>query len=147
MLDLVGMRPAPREGAVSGLDIALNLSRAGAAYVRDVTSALAPYGLGDASSRFALALMLDRGEVRPGHLAHDLDLSTSGVSDLLDRLEGAGLVVRSHEDLVDRRAVVVCLTELGVQAANVQLDVFTRHAVPLCQALAWTIASPSKELP
>jgi len=145
VLSILAVAPVPGRADAGRLDAAIELSRAGSAFADEVDAVLTPYGANDASARFTVALLLDRGQLRPGHLAHDLDLSTSGTSDLLDRLETAGAVRRSHDD-ADRRAVVVRLTARGDRAANEQLDVFATHAESLCQALSHTLPAPMKEL-
>ena len=61
-----------------------------------------------------LALMYRRAPelVHPKQIARELDLSTSGVTGRLDRLEGLGLLSRSP-DAEDRRALRVSLTDRG----------------------------------
>ncbi|MBV9511327.1 MAG: winged helix-turn-helix transcriptional regulator [Caulobacteraceae bacterium] len=54
---------------------------------------------------------------RPCDLAAALTMTTGGMTKRLDRLEQAGMV-RRDRDLVDRRGVVVALTERGLEAAR-----------------------------
>lgn len=64
-----------------------------------------------------LQIALD-GPMRPGQIQDLTGLSSGGVSKMLDRMEGAGLVARRHGALAtDRRASVVTLTPKGQRAA------------------------------
>jgi DNA-binding MarR family transcriptional regulator len=138
-LSLLHVEPAADAPALSALAAAVAMGGVGAAYGDEVIPVMAELGVANRGERFAITLLLDRGQMRPTHLAHDLGLSTSGMTDLLDRLETSGLVQRSHDDVSDRRAVVVRLTELGERAADTQLDVFARHIDALATALALTL--------
>jgi DNA-binding MarR family transcriptional regulator len=115
------------------------LSTAGAAFVADATEALETFGVRESADRFTIALLDLHGTQRPTQLAHELRLTPSGTSGVLARLEAADLIIRRH-DLTpgDRRAVVVELTARGRKAADVQLDVFARHAESLTRALCLT---------
>jgi DNA-binding MarR family transcriptional regulator len=115
------------------------LSTAGAAFVADATEALETFGVRESADRFTIALLDLHGTQRPTQIAHELRLTPSGTSGVLARLEAADLIIRRH-DLTpgDRRAVVVELTARGRKAADVQLDVFARHAESLTRALCLT---------
>jgi DNA-binding MarR family transcriptional regulator len=54
---------------------------------------------------------------RPGDLAKALNVSTGGMTKRLDRLEGAGCIVRER-DPNDRRGIVIRLTPEGARTAN-----------------------------
>lgn len=57
------------------------------------------------------------GPQQPGSIAALLGLTSGGVSKMIDRLEGSGLVGRAHGAVPgDRRAVLVELTDLGRDA-------------------------------
>lgn len=138
-------QPAPEEDPVRAKDAIgtiRTLAELGAAFMDDVREALAPFGIGDGSERHALTQLLLNGPVRPNDLAHELVLTPAGISGLLDRLEDAGVISRSH-DLVpgDRRAVLVDLTGRGRDAMDAQLAVFVRHAPALISALGATMAT------
>jgi DNA-binding MarR family transcriptional regulator len=126
---------APAEPLVAGEA----MTRAGAGYVAEAAEALRPHGVRDFADRFTLALVHLNGFERPTQIADELGLTPSGTSGVLARLEQAGLLTRRH-DLTpgDRRAVVVALTPRGEEVADLQLDVFARHAHTLAQALTRT---------
>lgn len=115
------------------------ITSAGAGYVADVVRVLEPFGIHEFSGRFTLALLDLRAVQRPTQIADELGLTPSGTSGVLTRLDRAGLISRKH-DLTpgDRRAVVVELTPRGKEAADLQVDVFSRHADALGQALTLT---------
>ena len=144
VLDLLGHGRLPHSGPVTAMESMLGLASAGAAYADEVTWALRPYGITREHQRFALTLLLDRGIMRPSHMADELRLSRPSATALVHRLVGLGLARSGHDDPLDHRAVVVRLTERGVRAANVQLDVFARHSTPVCTALARTSPAPEE---
>jgi DNA-binding MarR family transcriptional regulator len=134
--------PTPEVGgsaAVDPLVAASEMGRAGAAFVEDVTHALAPFGIREFADRFTLVLILLNGHQRPSQIADELGFSLSGTSGLLTRLEEAGLITRRHDAIAgDRRAVKLELTARGEEAALVQLSTFARHAPSLAAALRLT---------
>ncbi len=142
ILDLLDMtvEQAPRPSGV--MEAISGMARVGQAYADEATAALRPYGVTHETERFTLTLLLDRGEVRPRDLVHEFGLAANQVTLLLDRMSEAGLLTRDHDDPADRRAVVVRLTERGEEAANLQLDVFARHADRVASALALTAHRP-----
>jgi DNA-binding MarR family transcriptional regulator len=75
------------------------------------------------------------GHTRPRQLIEQTALSSSGVSQLLDRLENAGLVRRRTGEPPDRRAVTVELTQHGRQHLERQLARVAEHLTLLQQAL------------
>jgi DNA-binding MarR family transcriptional regulator len=138
-LDLLDVAVEPAPEPVNVAEAAAVMARAGQAYAEEATTSLQPYGVTDEHERFTLTLLLDRGQVRPRDLVHEFGLPGNQVTLLLDRMVDAGLITRNHDDPGDRRAVVVHLTARGEEAANVQLDVFARHAKPVAAALALTV--------
>jgi DNA-binding MarR family transcriptional regulator len=127
------------DSAVDPLVAVAEMTRAGAAFVEDVTSALEPFDAGEFADRFALALIFLHGQQRPTQIADELGFTLSGTSGLLTRLESAGLITRRHDVTVgDRRAVKVELTPRGEESVLVQLDTFARHAPRIIAALRLT---------
>jgi len=58
-----------------------------------------------------------RGELSPSELLKNVALSSGGMTARLDKLEEAGLIARKP-DPIDRRMLVIELTELGQQAID-----------------------------
>ena len=72
--------------------------------------------------QFDALVILDRaGDLTIGELSNRLYLAYSTTTDLVDRLERAGFVVRSR-DTADRRVVLVKLQEKGKQVIERVLD-------------------------
>lgn len=73
-----------------------------------------------------LLVLWEKGSIRLGEIAHELELATHAVSPIIDRLEDSGLV-RRIKDPDDARAVLVELTKAGRElesaAASVQDEV------------------------
>jgi DNA-binding MarR family transcriptional regulator len=139
LLDALGTAVLPSDGVhVSPLDAAAALAGVGAAYVDDVQNAIAPFGITHAADRQTIALLREHGGLRPSELASTLHLTTGGVSQLVDRLEGSDLVRRTHPTDGDRRTVVVTLTDRGDEAAAALLDCLDRHLPAICSALVLT---------
>lgn len=141
VLDLLGA-PVPEHdlaGPADPIAAIEAMARAGAGYVAEVVHVLEPFGIHEFSGRFTLALLDLRGVQRPTQIADELGLTPSGTSGVLTRLDNAGLISRRH-DLTpgDRRAVVVELTPRGLEAADWQVEVFSRHADAFAQALTLT---------
>lgn len=141
MFDTLGF-PIPdlRDTAVvDPLVAAIEMGRAGAAFVEDVTLALDPFGIREFSGRLTLVLVFLNGHQRPSQVADELGFSMGGTSRLLNRLEEAGLITRRHDATEgDRRAVRLQLTPRGEQAVHVQLTTFAKHAPQLAAALRLT---------
>lgn len=137
-LPLPSANPSRRVDLISATT---EVTSAGAAFAREATAQLGPFGVGEFADRFTVALLQLYGTQRPTQIADELRLTPSGTSGLLTRLERAGLITRQH-DLTpgDRRAVVVELTQLGQEAASLQLDIFARHSEDLTRALSLTWA-------
>jgi DNA-binding MarR family transcriptional regulator len=134
--------PIPDPGADNRVDtlVALaEMSRAGAAFVDDVTRALEPFAVHEFADRFTLALIHLYGEQRPTQIADELGFTLSGTSGVLTRLESAGLITRRHDVTAgDRRAVKLELTARGEESVLVELDTFVNHAPDVFAALQLT---------
>ncbi len=65
----------------------------------------------------ALRVLRDRGRLPISHLGAAVGVKPSNATNLVDRLEAAGLVVRSA-DGTDRRVTSVCLTSLAEEALS-----------------------------
>ena len=72
-----------------------------------------PWDLTPAQSR-ALGVLLRQGPLRLSELAERLRIVPRSATEVVDALEGAGLVQR-HPDPQDRRAVLVAPTERGAR--------------------------------
>lgn len=139
LLDALGARVLPSDGVhVSPLDAAAALAGVGAVYVDDVQNAIAPFGITHAADRQTIALLREHGGLRPSELASTLHLTTGGVSQLVNRLEGSDLVRRTHPTDGDRRTVVVTLTDRGDEASAALLDCLDRHMSAICSSLVLT---------
>lgn len=102
---------------------AINLLGACAVVVTDAWSAVyeAQLGRGGSSSATALVSLLTFGTLTIEQLAKSLDLSHSGASRCVDRLEERAWVSRQGGEpagLADGRTVSVSLTEAGIRAAQ-----------------------------
>lgn len=126
-------------GTPSVLEVADRMALAGSGFVHDVRQRMRPFGAVESVERNAV-MVLAQHWARPTQLADELWLSPAGVTSLLERLEGVGLVVREAGVLHgDRRAVVVHLTPRGRRAARVVLSVFAAHREALLDALEPTL--------
>ena len=127
------------DAVVTPLVAVAELARVGAAYVEDVTHALAPFSVHEFADRFTLALIFLYGEQRPTQIADELGFTLSGTSGVLTRLESAGLITRRHDVTAgDRRVVKLELTPRGEESVLVQLETFINHAPVLVSALRLT---------
>jgi DNA-binding MarR family transcriptional regulator len=142
VMHLLGRRPervAARQRRVEVREVAERQASSGAAYARDVRLRMRPFGVGEALERDTLTMLATR-RARPSNLADELELSPAGVTSLLDRLEGLGLVVRESGGVEnDLRAVLVYLTPRGRRAARVVLETFGEHQGALLDSLEPTL--------
>jgi DNA-binding MarR family transcriptional regulator len=74
-----------------------------------------PLGVTPGQAR-ALGVLRRHGEMRLSDLAHHLRIAPRSATEVIDGLEERGLVERSP-DASDRRAVLVALTEAGIETA------------------------------
>jgi DNA-binding MarR family transcriptional regulator len=122
------------------------LGSVGSAYVDDVSEVMRPLGPLEWRERFVMALVHQHGKLRPASLAMSLQMSSSGTSTLLDRLEALGLIRRTQgPDAGDRRAVLIGLTPQGARTAEAALDVLERHAKDLADAMASALIRPKAD--
>lgn len=110
------------------------LSRTGAA-MGAALDAVDPDDPTPASTAVVLACAAGPGHTQPKELIEETGLSSSGVSQLLDRLEGAGLVSRQSGRLPDGRAVVVELTGGGHRELVLRLTKIADHLALLSSAI------------
>jgi DNA-binding MarR family transcriptional regulator len=69
-----------------------------------------------------LLVLWEKGSIRLGEIAADLELATHAVSPIIDRLDEAGLVRRA-KDPDDARAVLVELTKAGRNLESKGVDI------------------------
>lgn len=104
------------------------------------TSRLVDAGLGELSSNVAIAVLsqLDaNGPSRPRELLPSTKLTRGGLSNLLNRLESAGLIARVYGDVPgDRRGATVELTGAGADALSAINRIVTNTLVALEADLA-----------
>lgn len=129
-----------RHGPPDPIAVAYEMSAAGAAYTEDVDVALAPFGVVNPNDRWTLALVGERGVLRPSELAAELGLTTGGVSLVLTRLQTRGLIHREQGSCAtDRRAVLIVLSARGERAAKSLIRAFSRHSGAILQSLGQTL--------
>jgi DNA-binding MarR family transcriptional regulator len=107
----------------STLRIAARVVRLARYLDRDATEHLAPLGLneGEVNVLAALRRAGPPHELTPTELYRSLLVSSGAMTNRLDRLEAAGLLVRTP-DPDDRRRVRVGLTEEGVELIDAAID-------------------------
>ena len=134
---MLGVESAsPEPSPSTGLQAAFGMARAGATFIEDIQPMMLRYGVREVRDRFLLALLHDRGPLRPIELARDLEVTSGGVNAVLERLEGAGLVSRAASPhLDDGRAVLVHLTPRGREASELALRSLERHARHLGESI------------
>jgi DNA-binding MarR family transcriptional regulator len=86
-------------------------------------------GVGFSDGALLGSLRLD-GPSTAGQLATRLNLSTPSITEVLDRMERAGHVVRSRHP-TDRRKIVVTATETATKDLDVQWRVFDELVEPV----------------
>jgi DNA-binding MarR family transcriptional regulator len=106
---------------------------AGGAWVHSMRLAGAP---SQPRQRMVLAMLASSGQLRPRQLADRLDMTSGGVTYLVDQMAGAGLVERAYGVLGDdRRAVVIRLTAAGRAGVEAMMAALDTHAGSLAAAL------------
>ena len=110
------------------------LSMAGAAMTKALYEA-DPDNPAPGKTAVVLSCSAQPGHTRPRRLIEQTGLSSSGVSQLLRRLENAGLVRRRTGQPPDRRAVIVEITQHGRQHLERQLARVAEHLVLLHKAM------------
>jgi DNA-binding MarR family transcriptional regulator len=139
----LGAGASPGEAASVSKDRPITeiLARAGAAYVMQVTPVSRGYGIFTTDERFALCEIAAAVQIRPKELGEVLEISSGHTSNILNRLEDAGLIERSHVPQAgDRRAVVVTATDRGRRAVTEILQVLDANATQLAAALSAALA-------
>jgi DNA-binding MarR family transcriptional regulator len=109
------------------------------AFGEDLVPVMRQFGLTERIDRAGLLVVAERGSARPTRLARETGLTPAGVTSLVDRLVDKGIVVRDRGVEGDGRAVVVRLTERGLEAAEAYLSAFRPHQAPLLDAFALTM--------
>jgi len=78
--------------------------------------AAAALGLGITDMK-TLSILLQEGSMTAGQIARRLSLTTGAVTNLIDRLEQRGLVMRKRDER-DRRKVIVAVNERALQTGE-----------------------------
>jgi DNA-binding MarR family transcriptional regulator len=134
---------AKRDVSETAMMVAGRMGAAGAPYDSQLADEV---GLVNAKSRIALTALLADGPLRPGELADVLELTSGGLTYLVNQLEADGLVERSYGLLAeDRRAVVISLTERGAETAGTIASIFEAHSTGICDALSRTLQPSSPD--
>jgi DNA-binding MarR family transcriptional regulator len=129
--------PVTREASETALMVAGKLGAAGAPFDSQLADEV---GIANASSQIALTALLADGPLRPGELAEMLELTSGGLTYLVNQLEADGLVERSYGLLAeDRRAVVIALTEQGTETAVTIASILDAHSAGICDVLSLTL--------
>lgn len=138
--------PLPQPGGEPAppLETAAGMARAGLAYTQDVRAANRARRVHERTDRFAL-LLLRVGPVRPCDLADQIGLSSSGIFDLVNRLESHRLARRRAGDLDDGRGVLIELTSRGADAVEAEIAVLERHAAALAASLEPILTTARRE--
>jgi DNA-binding MarR family transcriptional regulator len=127
------------DGEISALEVASRLGRAAENARAAVDRAGHQFGLEGSIDRYAVVVVA-LGETRPSQLAHELLLTPTGTSSLLDRLGARGLVERIPGAIdADRRAVVVRATQRGRDAAAAIVTAYAPHLDSIADAVEMTM--------
>jgi DNA-binding MarR family transcriptional regulator len=86
--------------------------------------------------RDAISTLIVWGRARPVQLAEALQLTSGGLTYVMDQLESDGVVTRTYGSADDRRAVVIELTEKGMELGRVMCDALEAAAPAICAALS-----------
>lgn len=140
ILHLLHHPAEPAADPVTALEAAAGLAAAGRRSTAALTRAGRPYGVDSRRDRFALALLSDRGQLRPSQLATDLHLSRPSTTEYVDRLDRLGLVTRGGDpEGQDHRAVVITLTPRGRKAMQRLVSALDTEIDTLVPAMAATL--------
>jgi DNA-binding MarR family transcriptional regulator len=102
------------------------------------------------NAEIAVLMRLLDGPVRPRELVESTGLSSPGVTNLLDRLDRHGLITRSHDDLDDRRAVVVSTSAHGealIKEIRAMLNTTFDSLLPLRRRILRQLDVPTRRSP
>ncbi len=141
VMHLVGRQPprSSEEGRASAIEVASRLGQAAERARAAVERAGHQFGLEGSIDRYAVVVVA-LGEIRPSRLAHELLLTPTGTSSLLDRLGARGLVERIPGAIdVDRRAVVVRATQRGRDTAAAIVTAYAPHLHSIADAVELTM--------
>lgn len=121
----------------SPIGIVGRLLRLSRYFERAIASYLANYGLNNGEFDVLATLRRSGAPYRlsPTQLYTSLMLSSGGMTNRLDRLEEAGLVIR-EADPDDRRGVLVALTEKGLALVDEVIAVHVAQEAQLIAALS-----------
>ena len=149
LIDSISEQPptaAPLESARSPLEQVQRIARIGA----DITQAVAsPYGADEPTPGKATVVLCAAASpdgTRPRDLLALTDLSSGGVTMLLDRLESAGLIQRTNGRPPDRRAVTIRITDLGRHDLDSRLDRASDHLDQLRSAFPLPLAPAGSDV-
>ncbi len=116
--------------AVEG--IVTRIGKAERLLLAEMKASLAHVGL--TREEFRVLIELISGPLTHGALCRELEVSTGAMTNRLDKLEGAGLVVRSR-DPSDRRGVRLALTDAGRARLDAYMDVGAHRERELLEGL------------
>jgi MarR family 2-MHQ and catechol resistance regulon transcriptional repressor len=118
----------PRVAAA--LDAYTKLLRASRSVLAQLEPRLAAAGL--TTTQFAvLAALLHKGSLTQREVSRIVQTSAGNMTDLVDKLQARGLILRAHQR-TDRRAVQVDLTPAGRALID---DLFPQHASDVAAAM------------
>lgn len=127
----VGRSPNPPRGGRGELDRLRRIATVGRTFSAVYEEVLGPADPTPSATHHVLWLASEPGGTRPSTISRATRLSPASTTDLLDRIQGCGLVVRAA-GTADRRAVIVTPTESGRAA----LHAIVARAAPLMQPFA-----------
>lgn len=138
-----GLGASSAGGDLSSFDQALTrLAGAGSAFVREARRALPQLEeLANQTLWPVIALYAEAVPARPAALAAFLEMSRPRATDQLNRLESAGLLVRTRPEGADGRTVELHLTTAGFRVGDAYRDVLRAGSTEVGEALAAAVAA------
>lgn len=137
LIDSVVEPPDPDVSAASSpLDHVERLGRLGIDFATSMADDSDPSEPTPGKATLVLCAAATPEGIRPRDLLELIDLSSGGVTMLLDRLELAGLIDRTSGKAPDRRAMTVTLTEFGRDNLRARLDRAVHHLPQIRSAMA-----------
>lgn len=146
LIDSISGTPATPEAASTPLEQLQRFARLGT----DFEAAMAAHNPTEptpSKATLVLCAAATPDGTRPRELLQVTDLSSGGITMLLDRLEAAGLIQRAIGHTPDRRAVTVTLTDLGTRDLHRRLEHTVQHLPQLravITGLGSCVGSPRK---
>ncbi|PKN45767.1 MAG: hypothetical protein CVU63_08450 [Deltaproteobacteria bacterium HGW-Deltaproteobacteria-20] len=129
-----GSAPPPLDPAHA--DVEIKLERMGELVKRMLTSVRMPEDASELTpTQIAVLCILEEGPQRVGVLASAIGAAQNTISEVVARLQRTGLVGKDR-DPVDQRAVLVALTERGLQALHKRRAAMRSAHRTILQALA-----------